>query len=272
MSDLSKIIEELKKENIFIINCLEIKGGFNSNTFQLIDNKGEKFFLKNFIFDSVNSHKRIRSEVFFSKYLIKQNINNIPRVISHNMKSRWILFQWINGKKIKIINRANVENLIEFLMKINENSNSEVKNELPKACEFSFSLTEQKNLITSKISESISLINKINYIKPIIKFSIIDELNNKKIFLDNLLKREEFNNKDFLNYRLNINQTCISPSDVGFHNIIYTNYNLYFFDFEFAGIDDPCKLISDLVLQPDYGIPLEFIDLLIIDENKLTPT
>ena len=71
MSNLIKIIEELKKENIFIINCLEIKEGLNSNTFQLIDNKGEKFFLKNFIFDSVNSHNRIRSEVFFSKYLIE---------------------------------------------------------------------------------------------------------------------------------------------------------------------------------------------------------
>ena len=137
------------------------------------------------------------------------------------MKSRWILFQWINGKKIKIINRGNVENLIEFLLKINENSNSDIKKELPKACEFSFSLNEHKNLITVKIKETKDLIKKINNINKNIKFSIIDELNDKKVFLDNLLK-EEFNNQDFLNYRLNRNQTCISPSDVGFHNIIYS--------------------------------------------------
>ena len=34
---------------------------------------------------------------------------------------------------------------------------------------------------------------------------------------------------------------------------------MQFFDFEYAGWDDPHKLISDLILQPDNPVPLNFI-------------
>jgi thiamine kinase-like enzyme len=54
---------------------------------------------------------------------------------------------------------------------------------------------------------------------------------------------------------------CISPSDFGFHNAIYTNTGIRFIDFEFAGWDDPAKTILDFSLQPrvpvhGYGSPL----------------
>ena len=43
----------------------------------------------------------------------------------------------------------------------------------------------------------------------------------------------------------------ISPSDFGFHNIIQSKKKLFFIDFEFAGYDDPVKLICDFYCQPD---------------------
>ena len=45
---------------------------------------------------------------------------------------------------------------------------------------------------------------------------------------------------------------------------------MYFIDFEYAGWDDPCKLICDLVLQPDYPIPSKYIgtiNKLILNKN-----
>ena len=46
----------------------------------------------------------------------------------------------------------------------------------------------------------------------------------------------------------------MSPSDFGFHNVIKKNKKLFFFDFEYAGMDDPVKLISDFICQPDYQL------------------
>ena len=53
----------------------------------------------------------------------------------------------------------------------------------------------------------------------------------------------------------------LSPSDFGFHNIVKKKQKLYFFDFEYSGVDDPVKLICDYICQPDYKInnPIYFI-------------
>lgn len=43
---------------------------------------------------------------------------------------------------------------------------------------------------------------------------------------------------------------CVSPSDFGFHNAIRNAKGVKFFDFEFAGWDDPAKTMLDFALQP----------------------
>jgi len=42
----------------------------------------------------------------------------------------------------------------------------------------------------------------------------------------------------------------LSPSDFGFHNAMATRRGVVFYDFEFAGWDDPAKTVCDFVLQP----------------------
>jgi hypothetical protein len=45
-------------------------------------------------------------------------------------------------------------------------------------------------------------------------------------------------------------ERCVSPSDFGFHNAIRTPQGIKFFDFEFAGWDDPVKAVADFDFQP----------------------
>jgi hypothetical protein len=48
-----------------------------------------------------------------------------------------------------------------------------------------------------------------------------------------------------------ISDRCISPSDFGFHNAIETDdRGLCFIDFEYAGWDDPAKLVGDFFSHP----------------------
>jgi hypothetical protein len=49
---------------------------------------------------------------------------------------------------------------------------------------------------------------------------------------------------------INVEDCCVSPSDFGFHNAFRTADGVKFFDFEFAGWDDPAKLMVDFMLQP----------------------
>jgi hypothetical protein len=51
---------------------------------------------------------------------------------------------------------------------------------------------------------------------------------------------------------------CLSPSDFGFHNAVVDAGNgLTFVDFEYAGEDDPVKLICDFDCQPRLPVPQE---------------
>src|SRR5947209_3697626 len=55
-------------------------------------------------------------------------------------------------------------------------------------------------------------------------------------------------------------ERCISPSDFGFHNTIRSeDGRLRFFDFEYAGWDDPAKTVCDFFCQPAVPIPNEWL-------------
>ena len=47
----------------------------------------------------------------------------------------------------------------------------------------------------------------------------------------------------------------VSPSDFGFHNALADGRNLSFLDFEYAGRDDPAKLVCDFFCQPEVPVP-----------------
>lgn len=54
---------------------------------------------------------------------------------------------------------------------------------------------------------------------------------------------------------------CVSPSDFGFHNAIVAvaDGRLRFVDFEYAGHDDPAKLVCDFFCQPAVPVPREHL-------------
>ena len=52
---------------------------------------------------------------------------------------------------------------------------------------------------------------------------------------------------------------CLSPSDFGFHNaLVDDDGQVTFLDFEYAGRDDPAKLVSDFFCQPEIPVPLDY--------------
>ena len=48
----------------------------------------------------------------------------------------------------------------------------------------------------------------------------------------------------------------MSPSDFGYHNALRTKKGLVFFDFEYAGWDDPAKVVGDFFSQVEIPAPL----------------
>lgn len=55
-------------------------------------------------------------------------------------------------------------------------------------------------------------------------------------------------------------QRCVSPSDFGFHNAIISPEGIRFIDFEYAGWDDPAKLICDFFSQVAVPVPQSYFE------------
>ena len=71
------------------------------------------------------------------------------------------------------------------------------------------------------------------------------------------LARELISHSDF-NKELGSDEKIISPSDFGLHNAkLGKDGKLAFFDFEYAGWDDPAKTIADFFAQPRFPAPFE---------------
>ena len=73
-----------------------------------------------------------------------------------------------------------------------------------------------------------------------------------------------------------IGRTIISPSDFGFHNtLVRPDGELQFLDFEYAGFDDPAKLVGDFYACPEIPTPQEtferFVDRLVFSLNSPRP-
>ena len=253
MDNINKKINHILRGELDNNFISEIEEGENGYSYLLkLNNK--KYFLKKYSIDELNKHDRIKSELSFLNFLKNNNFKNIPEIITLSEKDSWILYKWIEGSKIKNITKNQVQDLISFLINIQNFKNKENLSILPTASESCFSLKDHQELIILKLRNTLKKINYLINVDKKLKIIIQNDFL-KKIKLAENIHKEYSIYKNFWDYKLSYDEVCISPSDVGFHNILKTVNELIFFDFEFSGIDDPCKLIVDLILQPDYAIP-----------------
>jgi hypothetical protein len=91
--------------------------------------------------------------------------------------------------------------------------------------------------------------------------SVMDQVRSKWIIIKELAIHECAVNEINLHDSLPIEERIISPSDFGFHNcIIKENKEIIFIDFEYAGWDDPAKMVCDFFNQVAVPIDGKYID------------
>ena len=264
---LNKVISSLTSLGFKKIqNIKEIKYGINSDVFKF-KAQGINLVVKQY---KHKGNSRIKREKLFYEYLKKINNKNIATPLIFSLKKNLSVYPCISGSKIKKINNKHIKKLSNFINKIN---NKKISIMIPKAVDGIQDRKDHLKLCKKKINQLKkvkidSLIQKdfSDFLKKnlIPKFWEIKknfDLKVKKVLPKMKLKKEEM---------------IISPSDFGFHNVINKNNKLFFIDFEYAGLDDPIKLICDFYCQPDQFINtkqkkifLETLSLKHHDSNKL---
>ena len=196
-------------------------------------------------------YSRYDSETSFLNLLKKKKIKNLPTIIATNSSTQVNVFNYIEGRKINKITKKDILQCVFFIRKINQDIFKNKFINFKRATEACLSIdnhiktAERRISMLSKFSKNHGVYKKASFFVSNTLSKKLNEI--KENIFKSLTKRETAK-------KLNKRDLILSPSDFGFHNVIKKNKKLFFFDFEYAGMDDPVKLISDFICQPDYQL------------------
>jgi hypothetical protein len=249
-----------KKE---ISHIHRVHGGRNSQVFKIQLANQEGYCIKFYPSINIDGNSRQTKECFALNHLAGDA--NIPELVFSSFDLGINITKWIDGKKISSVSENDIKELVSFVATLKKKS---------------------KALLSSSETATEACFSADD---------IIDQLNKRKEIFENLrhpyvekILHKIFNKTLPVAYAHAIsfkpvydcqkpvdkNLMILSPSDMGFHNAIRRADNsLSFLDFEYFGLDDPVKLLSDTLWHPGMSLSdqekiylsNQFIDLFLED-------
>lgn len=237
------------------LNSLEsLKGGINNKVFGC--NVGEKrFVLKGFAAHQVGKHDRYKAEIDFLNYARIVAPEFTPHLLDSDEESRSLVLESLEGERFKEgVHPAeeDIDRAVIFMRRLNADIDLAKQYVNGGASEGFIKLTEHLLNIEQHLNKmgldhlSINLRVKAEGLIRSVRQKL-SYLQESTAFLIANGKCEDV---------LEPSTLVVSPSDFGFHNAIRTRAGVKFFDFEFAGWDDPTKAVVDFDLQPKVPLKL----------------
>ena len=224
------------------ISHTRLAGGANNCVHQLTYSD-RKVVLKQYFQHPTDVRERLASEYSFLKYAWEIGLRCIPEPIACARVANAALYSYIEGCVMTEPLQTDVQQAIEFFLSLNQTKELKGLQDASEAC---FSIQEHRELINRRVERLISY--QQEELAP-----FINQLVAKWTMIQKTLSS---------NTPLDASERCISPSDFGFHNaLLQANGQIIFFDFEYAGWDDPAKAVCDFFCQPRIPIPRDFFTL-----------
>jgi hypothetical protein len=236
-----------------------LPGGAN-NRVRRVDANGGVYVLKMYFQHPADPRDRYAAEHAFYSWAWAQGIRQIPEPIAWDASGRFGLFRFVPGRKLESgaeLTDGHLEQALEFVRELNIHRDDPAARSIPAASEACFSIAEHLECIGRRVARLANLQTGSESARA------------ARAFIDHELTpaweaagdrvRQAANR--FLNEPLGRTARCLSPSDFGFHNaMIGAGDRVWFFDFEYAGWDDPAKLVCDFFCQPRVPVGLQHWD------------
>ena len=232
------------------MDVIPVDGGGNNKVFS-VHTKNGKYLAKVYYSNPSDKRYRLQAEYSFLEYARRIGIKCVPKPIFSSPEKSMGLYEFVEGRKLTSAELLphHISQAANFVRALNERI--EKDDVLPIASEACFSIEQHFLLIDKRIKKLLSLL-------------VVSEIDHQALLLvgklDSVLKnlKDDIVAKyDSISIKLDTADRCISPSDFGFHNaLLRDNGEISFIDFEYAGWDDPAKMIGDFFSQP--AIPVSF--------------
>lgn len=254
----------------------QLAGGRNNQVFKMMVDD-QRFLLKSYFVHEADLRDRLGNEFSFLRFAWDKGIRCIPQPFTADKKQHVALYEFVEGERLKEsdITDDAIGQAIRFVLELNKYRQTDEALNLPSASEACFSIREHINCVERRL-------NRLCEIESydLVRNNAHDFIQGKLIRCWLKMKKNifvEFGHSDnAINEVIDNNERCLSPSDFGFHNaLLEKNGNLRFIDFEYAGWDDPAKLICDFICQPElpvsenHGLKLMEEVIMSFDQHKV---
>lgn len=231
----------------------QVVGGANNRVHCVPLDNGSALLAKQYFRHPDDPRNRFATERAFYRHANAIGLKGIPRALEWDESKHLGIFEFIAGQRPATADLIEGEAALDFIAELNQQRSRPEALALPPASEACFSIDEHLRAVQRRVDRLGSLLAD-------------DELD---LAADHFVQTELLpaweGVRTALAHRydapararvLSAGERCISPSDFGFHNSLERpDGSLVFFDFEYAGWDDPAKLVGDFFCQPEVPVP-----------------
>jgi hypothetical protein len=236
-----------------VVGIERLAGGRNNRVFR-IDIEGEPpLALKLYHADPRDPRDRLAREWEFLQYVWARGVRCVPQPLVRDAQAHAGLYRFLPGRKLAAaeIGAEQIDAVLAFVLAINGPPRD--AQALATASDAAFSLAEHLALVQQRVDrlealDAAALPDVARFVRtrlaPIwaeVRGGVEAGAQDLGLALDS---------------PIGVESVCVSPSDIGFHNILAAETGLSFLDFEYAGRDDPAKLASDLFACPEVPAPI----------------
>jgi len=248
-----------------------LQGGANNRVYRLALADGETRVLKSYFTDPGDPRDRFQAESDFYRLTEKARSRQVPRACGWDPEARLGLFEHIAGRPLSGPEEAEqgIGAALALLEEVNALRSSEEARRTKAASEACFCWKDHLDLIGRRIGRLRSIEPEDDADREAVRFIESRLVPAWQAIHDQIAGTLPPDARD---RPLPWEDRCLSPSDFGFHNALRrADGSLCFFDFEYAGWDDPAKLIGDFFSQPRVPVPAAHFDRFLQHLRNLVP-
>lgn len=214
---------------------------------------GRTVLVKSYAPPGPDGRDRFATERAFYAYLASAGLagQRTPRALGWDAATRSGVFTWIDGVAPEKIADDEMAAAVDFIAALQRSRSS--AGGLPAASEACFSSADH----AAAIERRVAALSGLPGTEPVVAAARDFVRHELQPAWRELHRHWRAQCRDAEWDRpLSEPERCVSPSDFGFHNALRRpDGSLAFFDFEYAGWDDPAKLVADFFCQPDRPAP-----------------
>jgi len=235
-----------------------LAGGRNNRVYRIeIAGQRDPLVLKSYFYSPEDRRDRLGAEWAFSTFAWARGVRSMPEPLVCDGEARAALFRFVPGERPLpgTIAAGDVGQALALLREVNRCRNAAAL--LPTASEACFSLAEHVATIERRLARLLALDDEAPLAAAVRAFAA-DEVAPLFRALVARLRRSVEAHGIAADHVLAPSERCLSPSDFGFHNALRDDLGtVRFLDFEYAGWDDPAKLVGDFFNQVAVPVPEE---------------